>query len=237
MSGSARQKPLAGAGVEAAGMRARFGAMFLEAKASPAPVRSPEPPAPGAAPLGAAVVGAPRLVVPIAAACAGELRARGRTAAALVCFWRPADAGALDPEAPAARSPAGATTPGARRVAARLAAAGLQATACGRLAWLLLDPDPSAAAGQFLRCRAVTGVPLVLAVAGARPAPFESLLAQLDICLAVLPADAEPGLAELALAQLPARTRAVLPPLAPGPPRWAAMAGLARLRSLPEPKP
>jgi hypothetical protein len=207
--------------------------MFFEATGSPAPVRRPEPPASGAAPLVAAVVGGPSAVVPVAAACAGELRARGRTAAALVCIWRPAAAGALDPEGPA-RSPAGATTPGARRVAARLSATGLQATACGRLAWVMLDPDPSAAAGQFRRCRTMMGVPLVLAVAGARPEPFESLLAQLDVCLAVLPADADPGLSELALAQLPARARAVLPPLAPGPPRWAAMAGLARLRSLPE---
>jgi hypothetical protein len=35
-------------------------------------------------------------------------------------------------------------------------------------------------------------------------------------------------------AALPARTCAILPPLSVGPPRWAAMAGLARLRALPE---
>ena len=215
-------------------MLGRVGAMFLEATGSPAPVRRPQPPASGARPFRAAVLGAPTVVVPVAAACAGELRARGRTAAALVCIWRPDDVRAPDPETPAARSPAGATTLGARRVAARLAADDLTATACGRLAWLALDPDPSGAAAQFLRCRATAGVPLVLAVAGARPEPFEQPLAELDLCVAVLPADVDPALPELALAGLPARERAVLPPLPAGPPRWAAMAGLARLRSLPE---
>ncbi len=206
----------------------------------------PSPPAPavGAAPIQAAVLGAPAAVVPVAAACAGELRARSRAAAALICIWRPgeAPAPALEPEpdapdapdAPAARSPAGATTPGARRLAARLAAQDLNATACGRLAWLALAPDPAAAAGQFRRCRAAAGAPLVLAVAGARPAPFEPLLADLDLCVAVLPPDIDPALRELTVATLPAGGHAVVPPLAPGPPRWAAMAGLARLRSLPE---
>jgi hypothetical protein len=185
----------------------------------------------------AAVLGAPSSVVPVAAACAGELRARSKAAAALICIWRPAAPAAVEPaepEAPAARSPAGATTPGARRLAARLVARDLAATACGRLAWLALDPDPAVAAGEFRRCLTVSGAPVVLAVAGPRPEPFEPLLADLDLCVAVLPADIDQALRELALARLPAREHAVVGPLPPGPPRWAAMAGLARLRSLPE---
>jgi hypothetical protein len=194
------------------------------------------PPASSAAPVvaGAALLGASGVVVPVAAACAGELRARARATAALLCIWRPA-APAAEPEAPvpAAQSPAGATTPGARRLAARLGAHGLPATACGRLAWLALDHEPAAAAGQMERCLIAAGVPVVLAVAGARPPAFERLLADLDLAIAVLPADIDPALRELAVATLRARERAVLPPLPPGPPRWAAMAGLARLRSLP----
>lgn len=185
----------------------------------------------------AAVLGAPAVVVPLAAACAGELRARGKAAAALLCLWRPApgphDAGSAEPAVPSAESPAGATTPGARRLAARLTAHDLTATACGRLAWLALDPDPAAAAEQVRRCLAVADAPVVLAVAGARPPAFESLLADADLAVAVLPPDIEPALRDLALVTLRARERAVLAPLPPGPPRWAAMAGLARLRSLP----
>jgi len=223
------------------GLLGRAVAIFFEAAEPEAPAPAPAAPDPGAAPLEAAVLGGPAVVVPVAAACAGELRARGRAAAALLCIWRPAGEPPPSPEPeagePAARSPAGATTPGARRLAARLAAHELPATACGRLAWLALDPDAARAAGQFRRARAMAGTPVVLAVAGPRPAPLEPLLAELDLCVAVLPPDIDPALRELALARLPARSHAVVPPLPPGPPRWAAMAGLARLRSLPEAAP
>jgi hypothetical protein len=216
------------------GLLGRVGAFFFEAAESPA--RQAPPPLPRTTPVQAAVLGVPAAVVPVAAACAGELRARSKAAAALICIWRPSHAPALElePEAPAAQSPAGATTPGARRLASRLAAQELAATACGRLAWLALDQDPAEAARQFRRCMAMAGAPLVVAVAGPRPEPFEPLLADLHVCIAVLPADADPVLRELAIARLPGRDHAVVPPLPPGPPRWAAMAGLARLRSMPE---
>jgi hypothetical protein len=216
------------------GLLGRVGAFFFEAAES-AP-RPSSPPLPRTTPVQAAVLGAPAAVVPVAAACAGELRARSKAAAALICIWRPSPAPVLEPEpeAPAAQSPAGATTPGARRLASRLGAQDLPATACGRLAWLALDPEPPEAAGQFRRCMTMAGAPLVLAVAGPRPEPFEPLLADLDLCVAVLPADIDPALRELAIARLPARDHAVIAPLPPGPPRWAAMAGLARLRSLVE---
>jgi hypothetical protein len=218
------------------GFLGRVGAFFVEPAA-----RAAEPaPAPAAVatPLAAAVLGAPAAVVAVAAACAGELRARHRANAALVCIWRPAgQPPAVDePEGaePPARSPAGATTPGARRLAHRLAARELPATACGRLAWLSLDCDPEAAAAQIRRGLGLAGTPLVLAVAGPRPEAFEPLLETLDLAIAVLSPDEDPSLRALAAAALPARHRAILPPLAPGPPRWAAMAGLARLRALPE---
>lgn len=216
----------------------RVGALFfeqVEPAAAPPHGSSPGPPSSLSK---AVVLGPPTAVLPVAAACAGELRARARALAAVVCIWMPAGAaGEVEEDAPAARSPAGATTPGARRAAARLTAAGLDATACGRLAWLMLDPDPSLAAGGFRRCGTVADVPRVLAVAGARPEAFEELLVEVDVCLAVLPAESDPTLRQLALARLPVRERAVVPPLPAGPPRWAAMAGLARMRSLPGARP
>jgi hypothetical protein len=222
------------------GLLGRAAAIFFEAAESPAPA-APPPATAGATAADAAVLGAPAAVVPVAAACAGELRARARAAAALVCIWRPAAEPAPpvepDPEEPAARSPAGATTPGAKRLAGRLLAHELSATACGRLAWLALDPDPDAAARQFRRCRSLAGAPIVLAVAGPRPEPLEPELVDVDLCVAVLPAGIDPALRELALDRLPGRSRAIVPPLPPGPPRWAAMAGLARLRSLSEARP
>jgi hypothetical protein len=219
------------------GLLGRVGAFFFEESKSPARSTHPVVPAHEASPVHAAVLGAPPAVVPVAAACAGELRARSRAAAALICVWRPVEVPrpteALELQ-PAARSPAGATTPGARRLAARLGARDLAATACGRLAWLALDPDAARAAEQFRRCAAAAGAPAVLAVAGPRPEPLEPLLADLDLCIAVLAGEVDPVLRELAVGRLPARAHAVVPPLAPGPPRWAAMAGLARFRSLPE---
>jgi hypothetical protein len=218
------------------------------APAGPARSPSPAPPPPpgvgSAAAMSrhpaAAVLGTPAAVVPMAAACAGELRARTGTAAALLCVWRPAPPPATDEaegSAPPAQSPAGATTPGARRLAARLTVHDLPATACGRLAWLALDPDPVPAASRVGRCIALAEAPVVLAIAGPRPAAFEPLLAGFDVALAVLAPDVDPALRDLALATLGARERAVVAPLAPGPPRWAAMAGLARLRSLPREAP
>ena len=219
------------------GLLGRVGAIFFEAAETAAPAPPAPVPAPAAIHVRAAVLGAPAAAVPLAAALAGELRARAGAAAALACIWRLTDADdepAPEPDAPTARTPAGATTPGARRLAACLAADGHAATACGRLGWLALDPEPTAAAAQFGRCARIAGVPLVLAVAGPRPAQLEPLLQGIDLCVAVLPADVDPELRVLAVATLPGRVNAVVAPLSPGPPRWAAMAGLARLRTLPE---
>jgi hypothetical protein len=185
------------------------------------------------------VIGAGASAVALAAACAGELRAREGRAAALVCIWRPPGTSPSrsepDPDVPPRRSPAGATTPGARRLAERLVAHGLAATACGRLAWLELDPDPAGAVLELDRCRAVLDGPWALAVAGPRPEPFEPVLAHVGLSVAVLPPDADPALRALAAAAPAGRRHVLVAPIPPGPPRWTAMAGLARLRSLPEP--
>jgi len=210
----------------------RLGAFLLE----PAdPVSAPPPAAPPSSPpvrpLRAAVLGNAAHVPPVAAACAGELRARAGAGSALVCLWRPGRSALGDDEDPT--SPAGATTPAARRVAAALDAEGLRATACGRLAWLALPDDPADAAPMLRRGLALAAVPVVIAVAGPRPAAFEPILATADLALAVLPPDASEALRALALASLPGVGH-VLAPLPPGPPRWAALAGLTRLRSLPD---
>ena len=72
----------------------------------------------------------------------------------------------------------------------------------------------------------------MIAVAGPRDAAFEPLIAEVELVLAVLPAGADPALRELVSAGLPSRAGAIVAPLRSGPPRWAAMAGLGRLRSL-----
>jgi hypothetical protein len=181
------------------------------------------------------VLGSPADVPAVAAACAGELRARHRAAAGIVCLWRPGgDAPAADDDGgDGAVSPAGATTPGARRVAAALASEGLRTTACGRLVWLAL-PDPAAEAAVVLRRALVLArVPVAIAVAGPRPEALEPILATADVAVAVLPADAGEPLRDLALAGLPGPLRSIVGPPPPGPSRWAALAGLTRLRSLP----
>jgi hypothetical protein len=95
-----------------------------------------------------------------------------------------------------------------------------------------LDADPDAAAAQAQRARGRAEVPVVLVAAGARPFAFEGLIHEVDLAIAVLPSDADDALRALARWTLPAPESLILPPLPPGPPRWAAMAGLARLRSL-----
>jgi hypothetical protein len=239
-----------GAGAVTALLR-RLGAFLLEPAEHPASPRAepraPLPAAPLARPTRVAVLGAPADVPAVAAACAGELRARHRASAALVCLWRPggepppggldgADRGIggdADDRPDGVASPAGATTPGARRVAAALAADGLRATACGRLAWLALPDPPGEAASVLRRGLALAGVPVAIAVAGPRPEELEPILATADIAVAVLPAGTGEALRDLAIAHLPGAERGIVGPLPPGPPRWAALAGLTRLRSLP----
>jgi hypothetical protein len=210
----------------------RLLAWFVEpAPDAPAAVAAP----PIGRPVSAAVVGAAaRAVLPVAAAAAGELRARADAPAAIVAVW--SAPGAASPGAggrDAARTPSGAAIPPARRLAAGLAAHGGAATACGRLAWLGLPADAEEAARVVRRLEAEADVPVTLAVCGPRPAPLEPVLADRDVAVAVLPVDADPDLRALAPAGLPSRACGVQAPLPPGPPRWAALIGLARLRSLP----
>ena len=162
----------------------------------------------------AVVLGAPGDVVALAAAVALALGPPG-----LVALWN------------AGREPtAGVATRHAARLAARLAARDLPAVARGRLAWLGLPDDPAEAAAAVRRASAVVDGPLVTALAGARPAALEDLVAEHD--LAVVAADPESALARAAVARLAARgidARACRP-LRRGLPRTIALAGLRRIK-------
>lgn len=166
------------------------------------------------------VLGRPAEALPFAAALAGELRVRERAGAALLVGWpceppRPA---------PAARP--------ARQLAVRLESRGLEAVARGRVAWLALSGPSVGAAAAALRAEAVTAGPTVMAVAGPRCEALDALLDESDLVVVVLPLDADPALAELAIASLAACRAPVIacPPLSGTTARLLALAGRGRLR-------
>ena len=219
-------------------LRSRIGAFLFEqgapADAAPAVAAPGTTAAPLTAGFAACVVGSAGVVVPVAAACAGELRARAGAPTALLCVWQPLEAPPADPPPGDAGARAGATTPAAKRAAARLSAHGLAATACGRLAWLALDTAATGAAVQAQRARTLADVPFVLALAG--PATSRSSRCSPR---STSPSPSCPPTPTRRWRRSPRRCsrrpgRCVAPPVSPGPPRWAAMAGLARLRSLPQ---
>jgi hypothetical protein len=166
----------------------------------------------------ALVFGRPAEAVPVAAALAGGLREQDRAAGALLVTW------------PAAAPPRAALgTPAASRLAARLQARGLGAVARGRLAWLALRSDELPLAA---RAAAAVDVPTVIAVTGPRTPATDALLAEQDLVVLVVGAEAEPGLEALALAGLGGCIAPVVvhrPLDSPGA-RPAAMAGWGRLR-------
>jgi hypothetical protein len=166
----------------------------------------------------ALVFGRPAEAVPVAAALAGGLREQDRAAGALLVTW------------PAAAPPRAALgTPAASRLAARLQARGLGAVARGRLAWLALRSDELPLAA---RAAAAVDVPTVIAVTGPRTRATDALLAEQDLVVLVVGAEAEPGLEALALAGLGGCIAPVVvhrPLDSPGA-RPAAMAGWGRLR-------
>jgi hypothetical protein len=162
----------------------------------------------------AVVLGASEAAVPLAAALALSLRSG---TPALVALW-----GAVEE-----RMRRDAASRGAARLASRLSAHDLPARACGRLAWLALPAEPGPAAAAVRRASAIVEGPVVTALAGARPAELEALVAEHD--LAIVAADPASPLARAALARL---AEAGIPgsacaPLGRGIPRTLALAGLA----------
>jgi len=188
---------------------------------APAAARTTAAAAPTAPePARAAVLGDESSAPPVAAGLANELRVRAGQAAALVCVWG------------TGRVPAsGAGSAGARALASRLAATGLPTSARGRLAWVALPAAPGPAADALVRVSATVEAPVVLALAGPRPAAFDELLDDLDLILVSPPAGMSAAALELALADLastapPVRVRRPLPR---GTSRWLALAGRRRL--------
>jgi hypothetical protein len=187
-----------------------------------APANTPEPlrPAPPPRSARAVVLGVPRDVVPVAGALALALRAADRAPAGLVAVW--SDAGLMK---------AGAATRAAARLASRLTARDMPAVARGRLAWLDLPVEPSAAAAAVRRASELVDGPLVTALAGARPPELETLVAEHD--LAIVAADPGTPLARAAVADLRSRglEAAAHRPLPRGLVRALAVAGLAAPRA------
>lgn len=203
------------------GLLARAAAAFVEpAPAAVAPVAA-------ALPRGAraVVLGRPADALALAAALAGEMRARERAAAALLVTWP----GEPPRPAPAYRA--------AHRLATRLGSRGLEAVARGRLAWLALPGPSVAAAAACVRAEAATDGPTVVTVTGPRCDALDALLDECDLVLVALPPDADPALAELALAGLANCLAPVVacPPLSGASARLLALAGRGRMRDAPAP--
>jgi hypothetical protein len=215
-----------GGGVVSAVVLARLRELFLAPAGEEAPARQvaeravPATLAVLAAREDAAVSGAA-----VGLAAAGALRA----ACAVVCVW--------DGEADAAAPRSDLAIGAARRLGGRLAARGLLVGVRGRLVTVALPAEGSEARAAAERAMAATGdVPVVLVVAGARPAALDPLLAAVDRIVVVPAADAPAGLEDLALcgAARLGRSTAVLrlPPAGSAAGRLLAAAGLALVPSL-----
>ena len=191
----------------------------------------------------AAVLGPAAVSAPVAGALAGGLRAVHAAPTAAVAIWAPPAAAAQDRPSLAVAAPAAtdtaagppqphsaAATPAALRLAARISTRGVPAAGRGRLAWAQLADHPVAMALAARRLSGALEVPLVLALAGPRAEVLEELLREQDLVV-VVARDPEGALARLAIAgcAVPAAASA---PLAAGPTRLLALAGLAGSRWL-----
>jgi hypothetical protein len=166
-------------------MLARAGAFFL----APATVATPVPvPAPAPTPSRAAVLAAGPELLPAAGAVAGALRSRNRASAAVVCVPTPRRSGAF-------------ALPAATAVARRLGRRDLECTAIGSLCLVHLPEDPAAFAVHAWRVLAAADVPAVLAIPR-REAVHDELLSSVDLIAIGVAPDADPVLADVAVASL-----------------------------------
>jgi hypothetical protein len=163
--------------------------------------------------VSAAVLGRTREVEPVAAALALALRRDTRAKAATVVLI-----GGAQVES------AGRGGAAARRVVARLAGHGLEARVRGRLVWVRLDPGDPELPG-WNRLVMLVGAPAVLAVAAPRSATTDEALAEQDL-LVLVTNEPEGPLARSAVLGLTDVPVVAAPPLARGPARALACAGL-----------
>ena len=224
------------------------------ARSGPAPLAAPSFAAPLSAPGSAESpsFAAPGAAESISFAAPGAAPGAAESPSDAAAFLRPPRSESASQPQPLAPGDAGAPLPsgtpegaplaawasaGARRLAARLSARGLTVRATGRVAWLTLPDDPTAAAHVVGGLLGWLDAPVVTAVAGARPGELDELIAAQDVVVAVRPAVAAMSpacremLAALALEELPDPSiRAVAcDPLPGGMARWRARGGLARL--------
>ncbi len=198
------------------GLLARAAATFVEPTAAPSVAAAPR------VATRAVVLGRPDDAVALAAALAGELRARDRASAALLAVW------------PGERRLTALASPGARRLVARLEGRGIEAAARGGLAWLALNGSAEEACTSLTRAQAATDGPAVLAVCGPRCPAIDSILDDHDLVILAAPPGGDPALADLAVADLAHRPAPVVvcPAVATLPARLLALAGRGRLRQL-----
>lgn len=115
-----------------------------------------------------------------------------RAPCAVVCRWTGDEA--VEPP----RS--GLASGAARRLAQRLAGRGLSVGVCGRVVTVALPATDVEARAATERALAAAGdIPVILALAGARPPGFDPLLANLDRLIVVPSAGAPAGLERLAI--------------------------------------
>lgn len=153
---------------------------------------APREAAPASVPPVLAVLGDPRVAMPLACASALVLARSAHHSHAAVCM-RPA--GSVS----AVRLLASGT---ARREAARLAARGCETDASGRLVRARLPDPPAEAAAAVRRLAAAAGCPLAVALGGPRAPELDAVLTLADAIVLVRRRGDPPGLARLAAAGL-----------------------------------
>jgi hypothetical protein len=177
---------------------ARLAGLFVE----PAPATPQRRPVAAASPAPCVgVVAAPRHALAVGAAVALALARPLHTRCAVVACW-PAGGWARPPlQAPSSLS--------ARQLRKSLAARGLEATAAGRLVRVALPDRPELAAALAERVIGAATVPTVLVLAGPRPERLDEVLLGLEALAVAAEPDADPSVADLAVATLADRHPAV----------------------------
>jgi hypothetical protein len=147
------------------------------------------------------VIAAPRHALAVGSAVALTMARTLRARRAVVCVW-PSGGWARPPlQAPAST--------GARQLRRSLDARGIDATAAGRLVRVGLPDRPEVAAAVVERAVGAAAAPAVLVLAGPRPELLDELLLDQQAIVVAAEPDAEPSVADLAVATLAGRHPAV----------------------------
>jgi hypothetical protein len=179
---------------------AKLASVFVEPAATVSPPRRRHAAVAAPAPC-VGVIATPRHALAVGSAVALVVARSVRARRALVCAWPPG------PWAqPALQAPAGTA---ARRLRRSLAARGIDATASGSLARIILPEPPEQAAATAERALAAAGAPAVLVLAGPRPELLDELLLAQEAIVVAADPDADRSVVDLAVATLNERHPAV----------------------------